>query len=276
MFVVYVAFAMESKGRNSAGNEALINFILATFSVPPLYLKIGSSFISDVFHFKSSCSGSWWKFPFPVQHYMLAFYITGCFFLIFWWRDISCLIVLQFLHWLHVLLNMIQFLAGQIVLCVFNVFTNHTFYCVITFFPQEGHGVGGKVEHQLHKLYRYQGLGQLPSLGHCKCIPYLFPSLSLFFSASCSWACLLFVSECCGLSVPQRSYLAFSRFAPPFCMRPVTPAETSVHLSVWALSKPLLSNSTATLIVVLPFLILAVRQQSAWRFVLSCLNSEYS
>lgn len=46
----------------------------------------------------------------------------------------------------------------------------------------------------------------------------------------------------------------------------------SVQGSAGAHSKPLLKTSAVTLIVGLPFLILSVRQQSAWRFVLSCLN----
>lgn len=59
----------------------------------------------------------------------------------------------------------------------------------------------------------------------------------------------------------------------PDCGTPVAPAGASVQGSAGALcSKPLLKTSAVTLIVGLPFLILSVRQQSAWRFVLSGLN----
>lgn len=67
---------------------------------------------------------------------------------------------------------------------------------------------------------------------------------------------------------------ALSRCQPalPGCGTPVAPAGASVQGSAGARRKPLLKTSAVTLIVGLPFLILSVRQQSAWRFVLSCLN----
>lgn len=59
----------------------------------------------------------------------------------------------------------------------------------------------------------------------------------------------------------------------PDCGTPVVPAGASVQGPAGALcSKPLLKTSAVALIVGLPFLILSVRQQSAWRFVLSGLN----
>lgn len=58
----------------------------------------------------------------------------------------------------------------------------------------------------------------------------------------------------------------------PDCGTPVAPAGASVQGSAGTHCKPLLKTSAVTLIVGLPFLILSVRQQSAWRFVLSCLN----
>lgn len=58
----------------------------------------------------------------------------------------------------------------------------------------------------------------------------------------------------------------------PAAASPVAPAAASVQGSAGARRKPLLQTSAVTLIVGLPFLILSARQQSAWRFVLSCLN----
>lgn len=105
--------------------------------------------------------------------------------------------------------------------------------------------------------------------GVTACVPLLgnsAPSPPLQGFRSRVWGVSWLGLCCSGCALILRSAL-------PACGTPVAPAGASVQGSVGALcSKPLLKTSAVTLIVGLPFLILSVRQQSAWRFVLSGLN----
>lgn len=126
-----------------------------------------------------------------------------------------------------------------------------------------------------------QNLPMSPVAGAVGGVTVCVPPLGNFAPCLCSplgtW-CWVVSGWCCAAPAAGSLSLVLcvhrSRCQPvlPACGTPVAPAGASVQGSAGAHSKPLLKTSAVTLIVDLPFLILSMRQQSAWRFVLSCLN----
>jgi len=107
------------------------------------------------------------------------------------------------------------------------------------------------------------------------CVPLLpkFTPHLCVTQGNVRWVVSLHSQCCCGCGL---SPLSAQRVCPrivPAAGTPVAPAGASARGSAGARSKPPLRTSAAALIVVLRFLVLAVRQRSAWRFVLSGLSS---